>query len=48
MISGAAGSVYLLKKGRLFYRGAVWGASLGLFPTHFHPHVAQDCILNVR
>lgn len=47
MISGAAGPV-CLKKGHVFYHGAVWGASLGLLLTCFHPHVAQDCISKVQ
>lgn len=31
-----------------FYHCAVWGVSHGLFLTLFHPHVAQECILEVQ
>lgn len=31
-----------------FYHSAVWGVSHGLFLTLFHPHVAQECFLEVQ
>lgn len=31
-----------------FYHSAVGGVSHGLFLTLFHPHVAQECILEVQ
>lgn len=31
-----------------FYHSAVWGVSHGLFLTLFHPHIAQECILEVQ